>query len=650
MRRRQILIFSILVLVMALIWIVPASAQEKTLYWDRLDVHVKVNQDGTFRVEENARIVFTHGLFHYGTRNIPMGRLTDITDITVSDPGRVYQNSGSGAPYTFQTAHSDGDLVIKWYYPAAENEARTFTIGYTVHGGLRYYDEGDQLWWKALFPDRPAPIRHSTVTVTLPKNVQVSKFTAYLYKGSGYQTGTTADIGQQIAPNVVQYALPKPLESGQTMEVEVAWPHGLIAGSPEPWQVSADQAEKAYAKKIALRQKWGPVLSLLLLALGILFSVGGALLAYITWFTKGRDAPTEVFADYLPEPPSDLPPGIVGTLVDEKADMEDILATVVDLARRGFLTIQEIDKEKSGKVTDFQYTLNDADFSKLRPYERKVLEAFFDSLEAGESQQLSDLKNRFYKEIPSIQEAIYQEAVEAGLFPKSPAKVRQSYTLLASLIFGVGIAVLFFLPGLFSALSDLGYCPGAGLILGSIPFFIIPSFMPRKTKKGAEAAKRWQAFERYLRNLKKYTDVKKGAEVFEHYLPYTIAFGLSRKWIKLFERVDAPMPVWYQPMPWYGYGQGSTWGSGKQHAGHASMAPAGGVESEGGARPSLSDMSSGLGGGLSAMSAGLGNMLSEASKTLTSKPASDSSGGFSSGGFGGGFSGGGGGGGGGSFG
>jgi len=647
MRRKRFFALLMSIVVLTLIWAFPASAQDKTLYWDRLDVNIQVNQDGTFRVEERAKIVFTHGIFHYGTRNIPMGRVTDITDVTVRDAERTYQNDSSGAPYTFRTTHSGGDLVIKWYFPAAENEARTFTIAYTVHGGLRYYDAGDQLWWKALFPDRPAPIKHSTVTVTLPRNVQVTKYAAYIYSGSGYQTGTTVNIGQQIAPNVVQYELNRPLERGQTMEVEIAWPHGLIAGSPAPWQISADKAEEAYAKKIAVRQKWGPLLSLLLLALGLLFAVGGALLAYITWYRKGRDAPTEVFADYLPEPPSDLPPGIVGTLVDEKADMEDILATVVDLARRGFLTIREIAKKKSGKVTDFEYTLNDADFTKLRPYERRILEAFFDSLEGGQSRKLSDLKNQFYTEIPGIQDALYKEAVEEGLFPESPAKVRKSYTLLASLIFGGGIAALFFLPGLLDSLTDLGYCPGAGLVLGSIPFFIIPSFMPRKTKKGAEEAKRWKAFERYLRNLKKYTDVKKGAEVFERYLPYTIAFGISRKWIKLFKSVEAPMPVWYQPMPWYGYGRNSMFGGGKGYAGHASTAPAGGVEAGGGARPSLSGMSSGLGGGLAAMSAGLGNMLTEASETLTSKPASDSGGG---GGFGGGFSGGGGGGGGGSFG
>ena len=52
-----------------------------------------------------------------------------------------------------------------------------------------------------------------------------------------------------------------------------------------------------------------------------------------------------LIADYLPEPPSDLPPGIAGTLIDESADMQDILATILDLARRGAIEIEEVEEK-----------------------------------------------------------------------------------------------------------------------------------------------------------------------------------------------------------------------------------------------------------------------------------------------------------------
>ena len=44
-------------------------------------------------------------------------------------------------------------------------------------------------------------------------------------------------------------------------------------------------------------------------------------------------------------PPEDLRPGQVGTIIDEQANTLDVTATIVDLAVRGYLTIEEIPKE-----------------------------------------------------------------------------------------------------------------------------------------------------------------------------------------------------------------------------------------------------------------------------------------------------------------
>ena len=62
-------------------------------------------------------------------------------------------------------------------------------------------------------------------------------------------------------------------------------------------------------------------------------------------------------AEYLPEPPDDISPGLIGTLLDEQADMEDIVATLVDLAQRKIISITE---EQTGSLLtarDFVYPL-----------------------------------------------------------------------------------------------------------------------------------------------------------------------------------------------------------------------------------------------------------------------------------------------------
>ena len=57
-------------------------------------------------------------------------------------------------------------------------------------------------------------------------------------------------------------------------------------------------------------------------------------------------------------------------------------------------------------------------------------------------------------------------------------------------------------------------------------------YMPRKTAKGARAAVQWNAFKNYLKNIEKYAQVKDAQDQFEKYLPYAIAFGLEKSWVK----------------------------------------------------------------------------------------------------------------------
>ena len=60
------------------------------------------------------------------------------------------------------------------------------------------------------------------------------------------------------------------------------------------------------------------------------------------WFYRGRDLPGRgaIVVNY--EPPDGLSPAEVGTLIDERVDLRDISAVIIDLAARGYLTIKEI--------------------------------------------------------------------------------------------------------------------------------------------------------------------------------------------------------------------------------------------------------------------------------------------------------------------
>ena len=410
-------------------------------------------------------------------------------------------------------------------------------------------------------------------------------------------------------------------------------------------RADADAAQRE--AELAYRERWRPIALLGFGLAGLLFLLGGPAALYALWYNFGRDKPVEMVADYLPEPPDELPPGVVGALLDETVDMEDIIATLVDLARRKSISITEEKSENwFSNSTDFIYK-RERDDVELNSYEEKLLSSIFGK---KDEVRLSDLKNHFYKNLPTIKTNMYNALVASGLFVRKPDAVRTQYAALGILALVVSFGMGFMLLVVFGELTGAAVLPAIGLGATSLGLLVLSRHMPRKTDAGSETAAKWRAFRTYLRNIERYSDVESQKAIWDRWLPYAIAFGIDREYIRAFEAVDAPAPGWYFPSPEvYGpyrrgyYGRpwvGPRTGTGQESGGSGPIF-GGGERSPGGG---LSDMSRGLGTSLAGMSAGLSTMLNSASSTMTSRPVESSSGsGWSGGGWsgGGGFSGGG---------
>ena len=66
----------------------------------------------------------------------------------------------------------------------------------------------------------------------------------------------------------------------------------------------------------------------------LVIPVATFVLMFWRWWTRGRDPRLRPIAAQY-EPPEQLTPGEVGTLIDNSVDMRDITASIVDLAVRG---------------------------------------------------------------------------------------------------------------------------------------------------------------------------------------------------------------------------------------------------------------------------------------------------------------------------
>ncbi len=574
------------------------NASGKALYWKRLDVEITVLPNSDIHIIETWEIVFTSGGFHFGYRSIPTDRLEGIADVEVWEGDRRFR-PGHGGEYTYETYYDDGDFVIKWYFPYTSASTHTYTLAYTVKGGLRFYESGDQLYWKAVFPDRSFPVRSTRVTVYLPEGAKPEKVASYgapaEWKIVDDRTVVFTSLGE-IAP-------------GKELEVRVQFPHGIVQGGPPSWQAEYDRWAE-------YNEKWRPLVNLGVGALGLLILVGGPLGVFLLWYTRGRDVPAEPVAEYLTEPPGELPAGVVGTLLDEEADMQDIVASIVDLARRGVIRMREVEEPGFlgiGERRDYVFELVDAGRS-LRPYEETLLKKLFGG---RDKRRLSELKEKFYTAIPELKEQLYKEVVREGFFRSNPERTRRLYSGLG--IAGIILAFIlgFFAAAILSKYSGAAILPPIGLGFTFLTLTILGRFMPRKTREGSTAAAKWRAFRRYLASIEKYTNLKEAKEIFERYLPYAIVFGLEKDWIRKFAAVGTPAPSWYYPYP------PIIVAPGRPMPGRA--APTGGGKGMKG--PSLEEVSERAFTSLESMSAGLFSMLESASAVLSSVPKG-SGGGF----------------------
>jgi uncharacterized protein (TIGR04222 family) len=300
----------------------------------------------------------------------------------------------------------------------------------------------------------------------------------------------------------------------------------------------------------ASEKTWGVIRSNMLLLVPLLVFFGMLHL----WRRFGRDPdPGSIFVRY--EPPPGLTPAEAGTLMDDQPDLRDITATIVDLAVRGFIEIAETEQsELFGllKSRDYQLTLlRRSEWNSLKAHESTLLRAL-DKYATGDTLEISELRNRFYQDIPEIRKHLRSVLVDGGYYSRSPDTVRALWFLAA-----VAFAIVVVIAGL-QWQARFGMANAAVFIAAGLSFLIICIFgflMPRRTAEGARTHAWLRGFEEFLARVDKdrLERTIESPALFEKYLPYAMAFGVESNWAKAFEGIATELPDWYRGAPGHGH-------------------------------------------------------------------------------------------------
>ena len=250
------------------------------------------------------------------------------------------------------------------------------------------------------------------------------------------------------------------------------------------------------------------------------------------WWTRGRDpARGSIAVQY--EPPDKLTPGECGTLVDDEAAMRDITATLVDLAVKGYLTIEQKDESQMlGLDARARNTLSTSSGRPLSgaPSARtnsKCSPRFLTTARVT-SVKLSDLQNHFYTHLPAIRSRIFDALMADGYYLHRPDTVRQGY-IGGGIVIGI---LLFVFGGALGAATGMAHLTWIiAAILTAAVICIFGWFMPARTLTGARTFEKVLGFEDFLERVEsdRLERIVKTPEMFEKFLPYAMALRVRKK-------------------------------------------------------------------------------------------------------------------------
>jgi len=550
-RRAAALVVGLLAAVAATMFIAGPASAGLTERITNYRSETTIEHDGTIEVHETIDydfgVVPHHGIY----RDVPVR-----TDQSGKDGyDRVYPltvtsvSASAGTPAQY-TVDDDGDNQrIKIGDPDQTiTGEHTYDITYRVRGAMNAFSDHDELVWNAVGVDWSVPIERASAVVHAPAAIQRVGCATGSY-GSTLPCSAAAGAGNDAVFAVTQLA------PYQGMTFTVALPKGAVVPAPTPILEERFNLASAFRVTPATGGISGGLLLLLV-----------ALVVFLVW-KFGRDrrfAGSPVDAAYGPasgdqedgslevaaprreaetpvefEPPDHLRPGELGTLIDFEAGPLDVTATIIDLAVRGYLKIEELDKAWYQRTHDWKLTKLDQP-GELHRYERTLYDGLFKD---GDEVNLSDLHNQFAERMAKVREQLMDDAMAKGWFARKPGTVKVLYGLLGVLVLGAGIALTILL-----AASTHAALLGVPLIIGGILLLIAARWMPKRTAKGYAVLRHALGFKRFIdESEKRRAEFAERKNLFSEYLPYAVVFGATKKWAKAFADLgDQPdTSSWY---------------------------------------------------------------------------------------------------------
>lgn len=576
-----------LLALLALALLAPAAAaQDAGWVIESFDADIVVTEDGDLEVTERLAVDFRDLPSRGIVRHIPIRSLVDDDTVRRFRLDNVAVTTSEGAPDDVDRTSSFEDVTIRIGDPDVFLTGRhTYEIRYRYRGVLNRFDEHDELWWNVTGDEWQTEISEVRARVRTPAEVQA----VTCFEG---RTGVTDPCGSANADGEVATFTGGPLAPGEQVDVVVELPLGAV-----------DVAEPDLEPASALARTFSTAPSRV--AAGALVSLLG--LAGLVWlYRRGRDADAPAGAGGVEyRPPMGLRPAQLRTLLTQRVDETSLSATLVDLAVRGHLRIEEVEPEGAFarfRSSDWRLvrTVNPDD--PLRAHEKHILAGLFGSAtlrlegeptddldadrtigaDAAEQSRLdadgervgavdeptgaaSALAGVLQRALPAEEghgrTTVLLSTLGEGAFAPTAKKVEQVlerdvvrrgyFVRRPSRVRGIarGVTLAITLAGFMGLVAtaathgDWGLALAPLIVIGLVGL-LLARWAPRRTAKGSEVNARAKGFREFIETAEAdRMDFAEREQIFAAYLPYAMAFECVDRWTERFAALGVAAPA-----------------------------------------------------------------------------------------------------------
>ncbi|HPT82439.1 MAG TPA: DUF2207 domain-containing protein [Limnochordia bacterium] len=519
-------------LVVFCLLLMPTAALARSYELLELNIEAQVGADAVVRITETHTVRF-NGTYSGMYQTFDTSQGIAIKDVLVSEGGQAYRQipgETPGEPGTFFVKEGGDEVLVDWSFSATD-EVREFQVSYTLHNAILKHNDVAEFYYQFVGTGWDLPREHVRIALTLPHGAEPDQIAAW---GYGPRHGTvTIESPTRIVWEVAQ------LPANTFVEGRVVFPNALVPlGTRYTNQngleriLKEEQVREEQRQRAAQRRALDPFV-----AVGVFLL---ALLVALHLWRKFIQASPLGFNDrYYKNLPGDYPPAELAILLNRTVQGRDFAATLLDLARRGYLSIEELTgpQSRTGKgQADYRFKKGEVSAEKLeelRPYEGQILELLFEDLKSEEV-TLEEFQKYAQKNPRKFSvfwkkwgEAVQDAAKGHGFFAEEQNKKALVYLLPA-----VGLLILAVPAGLLSMFVTLGVC----VVMGLVTVILVAVAGSQRSQYGREQYAKWVAFRRYLQEFSRVDQLRLGQlGIWEQFLPYAVTLGVADLVLKQLE-------------------------------------------------------------------------------------------------------------------